>query len=140
MSSPNTSDIENLCRELFSALQGGKSWKWDGRFETVLVQFSVDREDMVRSILNRYFSIAWNNSNIGNAPDIVKMFDNRLGGLKANQLLFSSGQDQDAPIFCAWWPWKRKNNISIRIAPSYSALSESEKAGFIKLFKEWCGI
>lgn len=136
----NKSDLENICREFLSAFQGVLSWKWDGRFETVLAEFSVGNKDRVRTILERYLSIAWDSSTIDNAPDIVRMIDSHLGGLRSGQLLFTSDANQDAFIFCAWWPWGDGKTISIRVAPFDRRLSDSEMAEIIKQFKGWFGL
>ena len=133
----NKSDLENVCRELLSAFQGIFSWKWDSWLETVLAEFDVDNKDSTRAILERCLSSTWNSSNIGNAPDIVQIINSNLGGLRSGQLLFTSDPSQDSIIFCAWWPWGDGKTISIRIAPLYMKLLDSEKAEQIQLFKRW---
>ena len=140
MNDLNKSDIENVCREFLSAFQGFLSWKWDSRFETALAEFFLGNKDRVRAILDRYLSIAWDSSNIGNAPDIVLKINSHLGGLRSGQLLFTSDPNQDAFIFCAWWPWGDGQTISIRVAPFDKRLSDSEMAELIKLFKGWFGL
>ena len=137
----NKSDLENVCRELLSAFQGVFSWKWDSGLEMVLAEFGVGNKDSIRAILERYLSSTWDSSNISKAPDIVvQITNNNLGGLRPGQLLFTSDPSLDAIIFCAWWPWGNGINISIRIAPLYMKLLDSEKAEQIQLFKRWCGI
>jgi hypothetical protein len=140
MDDPKKSGLENDCKELLSAFQGVLSWKWDGRFETVLAEFGVDNKDSIRAILERYLRITWDSSNIGNAPDFVREIDSHLGGLRSGQLLLTSDPDREPFIFCAWWPWGDDKTISIRIAPSYKKLLDSEKTAKIQLFKGWFGI
>jgi hypothetical protein len=140
MRDQNKSDLESVCRELLRAFRGGLSWKWDSRFETALAGFCVDNKDRVRAILERHLSFTWDSSNIGNAPDIVRMINSHLGGLMSGQLLFSSDPNQAALVFCAWWPWGDGTTISIRLGLSHKKLSESEKAEQIKVFKGWFGI
>ena len=140
MDDPNKSGLENDCKELWSAFQGVLSWKWDSRFETVLAEFGVDNKDSIRAISERYLSITWDSSNIGNAPAIVRTINIHLGNLRSGQLLFTSDPNRDVFIFCAWWPWGDGETISIRIAPFYKKLSDSEKAEKIQLFKGWFGI
>ena len=132
----NNSNLENVCREFISAFQATLSWKWDSQFETVLAEFFVDNKDRVREILERYLSIAWDSSNIGKAPDVVRMIAGHLGGLRSGQLLFTSDPNQDALIFGAWWPWGDGNTISLRVAPFDKRLSDSEMSELIKLFKD----
>jgi hypothetical protein len=136
----NKSDVDSVCGELSRAFQGVLSWKWDDRFETVLAEFGVASKDKVRAILERYFSSTWDSANVGTAPEIVRTIDSDFGGLRPGQLLFSSDPNQDALIFCAWWPWGNGKSISIRIGPSYQNLSDSEHAKKIQVFKGWFGI
>ena len=140
MQDHNKSDLENVCRELLSAFPEILSWKWDSWIKAVLAEFGVVDKDSIRAILERYLGSTWDSSNIGKAPDVVRMINSNLGGLGPGQLLFTSDPNQDAIIFCAWWPWGDGKTISIRIAPSYKKLSDSEKAEQIKLFKGWFGI
>ena len=136
----NKSDLEAVCKEIVNALQERISWKWDSRFETALAEFGVDDKDRIHTILERYLGSAWDSSNIGNAPDIVRMINSNLGGLMLGQLLLTSDPNQDAFIFCGWWPWGDGKTISIRVAPYYKKLSDLEKAGKIQLFKVWFGL
>ena len=110
------SDLEKISRKLLSASRGVLSWKWDHRFEAFLAEFSVDKRDEFRSILERDFSNVWDSSNIREAPDIVKMCSNRFGGLRSGQLLFTTDPSQDVFICGAWWPWGDGRTISLRIA------------------------
>lgn len=132
----NKSDLENLCREFFRAIEGVLSWKWDSRFETALAEFSGDSIDKVRSILDSHFSIIWNGSTVGKAPDSVRMINSYLGGLMSGQLLFTS-DSKDSFIFCAWWPWGDGKTISIRVAPFYMESTDSERAELMKAFRSW---
>ncbi|MGP8154578.1 MAG: hypothetical protein ACLQBQ_10670 [Smithella sp.] len=140
MHNSNESRLENDCKELSNAFQDILSWKWDRRFETVLAEFSAVNRDSVRTILNRHLRITWDSLNIGNAPDIVQSISIHFGTLRAGQLLFTSDPDGDAFIFCFWWPWSNGKNISIRIAPYYRKLLNSDKAEKIQQFKSWFGI
>jgi len=130
---------ENDCREILNAFDGVLSWKWDSRFETFLAEFGVDDKDSVRAILDRYLKITWNNSNIRNAPDVVKKININLGKLRSGQLLFTSDPNRDVFIFCAWWPWGDGKTVSIRIASACNKLSDSKNAGKIQRIKDWLG-
>ncbi len=140
MHDPNQTELENKCEELASAFKGVLSWQWDDRFGAVLAEFGVNNKDSIRAILDRYFSNTWDNSNIGSAPDTVKSINSHLGKLRSGQLLFTSDPKQDDFIFCAWWPWGDGQTISIRIAPYYKKLSDSDKAEKIPQLKDWFGI
>jgi hypothetical protein len=132
--------LENDCKELSSAFRGVLSWKWDSRLETVLAEFGADKKDGIRAILERSLPVAWDSSNIGKAPDIVRTINGHLGGLRSGQLLFTSDPKGGALVFCAWWPWGDGKTLSIRLAPFYQKLSGPEKAEKIQLLKGWFGI
>ena len=134
------SEIKTVCKEILTAFQGVVSWNWDNRFGTVLAEFSVDKKDRVHAILNRYFTIGWDISNIDKAPTIVRAIDKHLGGIRSGQLLLNTDPNQDAFVFCAWWPWGDGHSISMRIAPFDKRLSDSEEAELIKQLKGWAGI
>ena len=136
----NKSDLENVSRELAIAFQGILSWKWDSYIDTVLAEFDVGDKDSIREILECFLGRTWDRSNIGKAPDIVQMINSNLGGLRPGQFLFTSDPNQDEIIFGAWWPWGNGKTISIRIAPYYRKLSDSEKAEQVKRFKDGFGI
>lgn len=41
----DTSGLEKQCHDLFYQFKDHLTWKWDGRFETVLAQFDVQDKD-----------------------------------------------------------------------------------------------
>jgi hypothetical protein len=121
------SDLEKISRERLSASWGVLSWKWDQQFEALLAEFSTDKRDELRSILERDFSNVWDSTNIREAPDIVKMFNNNFGGLRSGQLLFTTDPSQDVFICGAWWPWGDGRTISLRIASPAKVIVEHER-------------
>jgi hypothetical protein len=140
MHDPNQTELENKCEELASAFNGVLSWQWDNRFGAVLAEFGVNNKDSIRAILERYLSNTWDSSNIGSAPDAIQKINSHLGKLRSGQLLFTADPKQDAFIYCAWWPWGNGQTISIRIAPHYKELSDSDKAEKTQQLKDWFGV
>ena len=136
----NTSDMEDICRQLTDALQGVLSWQWDNRFEAVLAQIKTDKKESVREVLERSLIHAWDKANIDKASDTVQAVIRQLGGLMAGQLLFTSDPAKDAFLFCAWWPWGDGETISVRIAPACSSQSHSGKGSLVAEFKGWFGL
>ena len=82
----------------------------------------------------------WDSANIATAPDIVRTINIRVANLRSGQLLFTSDPSPGALLFCAWWPWGDGKTISIRLAPFYKKLPDSEYAKKIQLFKGCFGI
>ena len=124
--------LKDDCKELMNAFQGVLSWKWDSRFEIVLAEFSVEKKDSIHTILRQYFSTTWDTSSIKKAPDTVKRINVYLGKLRPGQMLLTSSLGGDDYIFCAWWPWGNGKTISVRIAPFYEKLSNSENVVYRK--------
>ncbi len=137
MNDLNNPDIESFCMELFGAFHGVLSWAWDSRFRTVFAKFSVDIEDRVRETLERYFSMTWHTANIAQSPDTLRFVNTHLGGLRKGQLFFTSEPTVEGFVFCAWWPWRDGNTISIRVSPFYYKLNELQMAELIKQLKYW---
>ena len=133
-------DVENMCREFATAFQETLSWKWDSRFETVLAEFSVDDQEGVRAVLDRYLGRAWDRSTIGSAPDNVQTITSNLGGLMPGQLFFTSDPNRNTMLFCAWWPWGNGKTISIRVAPSKKESLGLDKSQQNEAFKRCFGL
>ena len=140
MSDSQELDLKAVCKEIIDAFEGMVVWKFDGRFKTLLTEFSAEKQATVQDVLNRYFSITWDSTNIDHAPEIVKVIDRHLGGLRPGQLFFNTDPDLDAFIFCAWWPWGDNQTVSIRVAPFDKELSGDEQAALVAEIKRMAGI
>ena len=140
MNGPQGSDPRLICKEIIKALEGFVVWKYDDRFGTLLTEFGEAEKGAVQGVLERFLSITWDSDNIAQAPEIVRVIDRHLGSLRPGQLFFSTNPDQDAFVFCAWWPWGDGQTISIRLAPFDKKLSDGEKAELISLIRGWADI
>jgi hypothetical protein len=140
MHGSNEFDLKTICREILSAFKGLVTWKWDDRFGTLQAEFDVDTQDAVRAILDRFFGITWDSANIEQAPEIVRLIDRHLGGLRPGQFFFNTDPNQDAFVFCAWWPWGNGRTISIRMAPFDKNLTGAEETALIETIKGWAGV
>ncbi|MCJ7680474.1 MAG: hypothetical protein MUP70_07105 [Candidatus Aminicenantes bacterium] len=140
MNNLNSSGLENVCRELSGEFQGVLAWKWDDRFQTVLAEFNVDNKERIHNSLERRLDRIWDSSNIEKAPVVVQTISSTFGGIMPGQLLFTSDPDQDALVFCAWWPWGNGETISIRLSPFYKKPFDSDRAEGPQEFKKWFGV
>ncbi len=117
--------IEKVSRELLNVSWEVFSWKWDDYFGAFLAEFSADSGDEFRAILERHFSKVWDISNIDEAPEMVQMCNNYFGGLRAGQLLFTTGPGEDVFVGGAWWVWGNGETISFRVtSPTKKAQEE----------------
>jgi len=140
MNNLDSSEPENVCRELSNTFQGVLSWKWDDRFQTVLAEFKVDNKAPIHDALIRRLDRIWDSSTIETSPEAVRAISNTFGGIIPGQLLFTSDPGRDALVFCAWWPWGNGETISIRLAPFYQKPIGSDRTGQTQQLKEWFGI
>ena len=134
------SNLQGICKNLFDEFRGRLSWEWDDWVGTILAKFGNAEAEAVRATLDKYLPIAWDSSTMQTAPPIVQTLDQHLGGIRPSQLLFSSDPDQEAFIFCAWWPWGNGKTISIRIAPYDARLTDEEASRLMADLKEFADI
>ena len=135
MKETSESAYERICRDLLSVSEPVLQWKWDARFDAVLTEFTLDNQEIIQSILENHLPHVWDKSSLDQAPASVQKISTRFGGLMSRQLFFTSAQDADFTILCAWWPWGDGNTISIRLALSYAEPNDSQKSQMIQLSK-----
>lgn len=140
MSEQTKGAFEKLCQEMLDAFGGVLTWKWDPRFESLLIEFGQDNMQSIRDVLDKHLNYVWEKASLKQAPEVVQEVGDRLGGLMTNQLLFSSDTDKGIRIFCAWWPWGDQSTISIRLAPDYNIFENPAKSGLIEQTKKMFGI
>lgn len=140
MNDSNQTTNESICEKLFREFRGILSWKWDDWSGTFLAEFSSNKKNDIRAILDNFFPLSWTSASINKAPQVVQDLDEHLGRLRPTQLLFSSNPADDVFVFCAWWPWASGLTISLRIAPFNQNLSDSEEEKLIDRLKEYAGI
>ncbi len=140
MSDSKKSNLENLCKEFTSDLQGVVSWKWDGFFGAIMAEVNADEIEKVRSILDQHLGSKWDLSNINEAPEIVEVVNDSLGKLREGQTLLASDTEEDACLLCAWWPWGNGEKVSIRIIPTCRRVSDEDIDELKNVFKSWFGL
>lgn len=128
---PITAEAERICRDIARAGQGILSWEWDDRFEVALAAFSAEHEASVSKILEDELRVVWLASTLANAPACVRAIAKTMG-LREGQRLFATGDDGEATVFCAWWPWGGGKTISIRIG-----VATAEPATHADALKSW---
>lgn len=132
--------IEQEGKDLYAALRDLLVWKWDGAFESVLAEFSATDQDQIRSVLEQKLSIVWDASIIDDAPQNILLVKEALGGLRSEQLLFTSNSNRNSFLIGAWWPWGNGETISIRIAPFHTDISDEDDARCTAAFKQAFGL
>jgi hypothetical protein len=132
--------LKILCGSFFQETQGLLTWSWDEQFSGVLAQFSVSDKDKVLGILGRFMGDKWDESEIKRAPEIVTQLAENMGGIRLGQLLFTTDASKNIFIFGAWWPWQDGQTISLRVAPFWAELSDSESDDLVASFRVCFGL
>lgn len=135
----NKNEIKALCKELLEDFEQVLSWKWDGGFNALIAEFSTDKQDEVREVLERHLSFKWDSNSIRKAPAKVKTKSGDLGDLRDNQLLFTTDPEGNVLIFAAWWPWGNGEVISVRIASPSTDEQPVEAQGVLDKIKRFFG-
>jgi len=95
------------------------------------------RKEKVLRILESFLVSRWDSVTIGEAPEIVQQIKTHFGGLMSGQLLLLSDPNQDALIYCAWWPWGNGKTISIRVGAYSKEIAAPDKPALNTAFRNW---
>ena len=92
-----------------------RGWSWDGRLSCVSSSFAVELEPKARAAAGLALSQEWGPSTLHRAPQPLREHCERVGGLRAGQLIFMSPAIGSAFTYGLWWPWGDGMTTSMRI-------------------------
>src|SRR5687768_10360991 len=95
-----------------------RGWSWDTRVSCIASSFGVDLVDEARSALAPAFPHSWTHRTLAKAPPILGQIAERTGGVRADQMLYSTDPHGGVVAFGLWWPWGDDTTISYRIGLS----------------------
>jgi len=131
MSSETVRWLNAKLEALFASFSGILEWKWDGRFDTALAEFSVERSEEIHAILEAYLPSCLDAAQLTVSSEAIRQIGRKLGGLMLGQKLLLSASKSNAYVFCAWWPWGSGQRISIRIGVFASDLLHEEVGALV---------
>ncbi len=103
---------------LFRQAWPKRGWSWDNRVSCVASSFGVDLADEARTALKLSFPHSWAHRTITRAPAVLQQIAERTGGIRSDQVLFSTEPYAGVIAFGLWWPWGDDTTISYRIGVS----------------------
>ncbi len=127
----NKPELQAVCNELLTDLEGILSWKWDRSFQALLSEIPPEDQNKIRSILKQHFNRQYDKKTIRKAPDSFRTIAGQFGDLRSGQILFSSDPEDSVLIFAAWWPWADGKRISIRLASPDPEAKAPKKPGIL---------
>lgn len=92
-----------------------KGWSWDYRFNCVASSFHVDlTRDCERALLS-VFTDEYTQRNITKAPEHIQELGEEIGGIRADQRIFTMSSNARLVPYAMWWPWGDEITISLRV-------------------------
>ena len=105
--------FESLAR--FRQAWPKRGWSWDTRLSCVASSFGMDLVDEAKTTLQAPFPHSWTHRTIARAPAVVQQIADRTGGIRNDQVLYSTEPHGGVIAFGLWWPWGDDTTISYRI-------------------------
>jgi len=91
-------------------------WSWDRRLECAASTFDITRSGEARGAVGLLFPQEWTHRSVKSAPPLVEHVAQTSGGVRSDQLLFSTDEVEGMIVYGLWWPWGGEGtNISMRI-------------------------
>jgi len=130
---PSTTELlfQSLGRFRKAWPKGG--WSWDGRLNCVASSFVIELTDDAQLALRDVFVGQWSTKNIAVAPQAVRDIADTTGGIRSDQILYSSEPGGRLISYGLWWPWGDDVTLSMRVGLG-GYVSDADLARFRQLF------
>jgi hypothetical protein len=92
-----------------------RGWSWDGRLMCITSSFSADLEAQARAAVATALANEWTSATIHGAPLALRDIVERVGGVRAGQLVLARPAVSGPFVYGLWWPWGDELTISLRI-------------------------
>lgn len=111
----SATDLLFLSLEQFRRVWPKQGWSWDYRFSTIASSFHVDLTSEAERALATTFTELFDHRSIGNAPDHLQDIADSVGGVRADQRVYTMKTQGRLVPYALWWPWGDEITISLRI-------------------------
>jgi len=115
-------NLGEVWESVFAALEWlrakwpSQDWSYDRRLRCVASSIPLAREADARAAMAEVLPVSFTVETLAGAGEGQRALVEKCGGLRAAQLLFWGGGDEDAPgVFGLWWPWGDGTTVSLRI-------------------------
>jgi len=108
-------NLEQAASTLSNSLSRILDFRRDDRFLVVLGEFKIEEKHKARAILETYLPEIWDEENLHSAPQSIDNITSAFGGINAGQELLTATFPGEGILFCAWWPWRNGQVVSLRI-------------------------
>jgi hypothetical protein len=92
-----------------------QGWSWDYRVSCVASSFHVDLSDDAESAIKATFDQMFDHRSLGGAPEAIQEVAETVGGIRADQRIYTTHTGGRLSPFALWWPWGDEITISLRV-------------------------
>jgi hypothetical protein len=92
-----------------------KGWSWDYRFNCVASSFHVDLTRECEDAVLAVFPEVFDHRTISRAPEHLQDLSDSIGGVRADQRMFTMPTTGRLLPYAMWWPWGDEITISLRV-------------------------
>ncbi|MCL2726451.1 MAG: hypothetical protein FWD69_18685 [Polyangiaceae bacterium] len=92
-----------------------RGWSWDSRLMCCTSSFSSEQEPAARAAAALALKHQWTQTTLARAPQALRDAVEHAGGVRAGQLILSSGLVSGLLAYGLWWPWGDAETVSLRV-------------------------
>ena len=115
------------------------TWEPDERFPCCFATIEYSESVSARTLLVELYDNAFDHRTIKKSSKQEKQLAKIFSGVSKDQYLFTTTIDE-ITIYCAWWPWGDKSNVSLRIGLFSLDDSKLNEEDAIKTTKTMLGV
>jgi len=92
-----------------------KGWSWDHRLNCVASSLHADLTRDCEKALLSVFPEVYDHRTISKAPEHIQDLAEEIGGVRADQRIFTVTSNARLLPYGMWWPWGDEITISLRV-------------------------
>lgn len=114
---PGASSTDKLFKSLerFRQTWVKQGWSWDYRLECVASSFHVDLTPEAERSVSETFLEMYDYRTMSRAPDYIQEIAEAVGGVRADQRIYTTRTGARLNPYAMWWPWGDEITISLRV-------------------------
>ncbi len=114
---PGGSSTDKMFRSLqrFRQAWVKQGWSWDYRVNCAASSFHVDLQKDAEDAITGTFTEMFDHRTLMKSPEVVQEAAELVGGIRADQRIYTLRTGGRLTPFALWWPWGDEITISLRV-------------------------
>ena len=92
-----------------------QGWSWDYRVSCVASSFHADLSEDAEAAIKATFDELYDHRSLARAPEAIQEVAETVGGIRADQRIYTTQTGGRLSPFALWWPWGDEITISLRV-------------------------